>query len=96
MQRCQSGRSCSRGTAVYGNVPRVRIPVSAPKFYFADDREGMLRIPDCHSNQIRTVTLVQNTSILLANSLISSTAPNPCLCANLDNVEPENKAICQV
>ena len=31
MQRCQSGRSCSLGTAVYGNVPRVRIPISAPK-----------------------------------------------------------------
>ena len=30
MQRCQSGRQCSLGTAVYGNVPRVRIPVSAP------------------------------------------------------------------
>ena len=30
MQRCQSGRSCSLGTAVYGNVPRVQIPVSAP------------------------------------------------------------------
>lgn len=30
MQRCQSGRSCSLGTAVYGNVPRVRIPISAP------------------------------------------------------------------
>lgn len=43
MQRCQSGRSCSLGTAVYGNVPRVQIPVSAPiqnsakpaVFYFA-------------------------------------------------------------
>ena len=31
MQRCQSGRSCSLGTAVYGSVPRVRIPISAPK-----------------------------------------------------------------
>ena len=30
MQRCQSGRSCSLGTAVYGSVPRVRIPISAP------------------------------------------------------------------
>ena len=30
MQRCQSGRSCSLGTAVYRNVPRVQIPVSAP------------------------------------------------------------------
>ena len=39
MQRCQSGRSCSLGTAVYGSVPRVRIPVSAPnatKFEFSD------------------------------------------------------------
>ena len=31
MQRCQSGRSCSLGTAVYSDVPRVRIPVSAPQ-----------------------------------------------------------------
>lgn len=31
MQRCQSGRSCSLGTAVYRNVPRVQIPISAPK-----------------------------------------------------------------
>lgn len=30
MQRCLSGRKCSLGTAVYGNVPRVRIPFSAP------------------------------------------------------------------
>ncbi len=30
MQRCQSGRSCSLGTAVYRNVPRVQIPISAP------------------------------------------------------------------
>ena len=30
MQRCRSGRSCSLGTAVCGNAPRVRIPVSAP------------------------------------------------------------------
>ena len=39
MQRCQSGRSCSLGTAVYRDVPRVRIPVSAPqstKFEFSD------------------------------------------------------------
>ena len=44
MQRCQSGRSCSLGTAVYGNVPRVQIPVSAPKtehsgvLFFVSDR----------------------------------------------------------
>ena len=30
MQRCQSGRMCTLGKRVYGNVPRVQIPPAAP------------------------------------------------------------------
>ncbi|SEH80327.1 hypothetical protein BAZSYMA_ACONTIG04706_0 [Bathymodiolus azoricus thioautotrophic gill symbiont] len=30
LERCQSGLICSLGKRVYGNVPRVRIPLSPP------------------------------------------------------------------